>query len=187
MRERSFPKSLKNIWDTALKDKHFHILFVCTGNLCRSPMAEGILRDMLDQAGIAHVSVSSAGTWATDGTPVADYAELVARSHGVDISLHRARKWNADIIDEADLILVMEDAQADSIRKNYPSASGRLFAIKEFGPDAPGGEVEDPMSSGLEVYQTCYEELRFELDRIFPEIRKRIARKRSVFSFLHKP
>jgi len=169
-----------------LKDKHFHILFVCTGNLCRSPIAEGILREMLDQAGIAHVSVSSGGTWATDGRPVEENAEWVARSQGVDLSLHRARKLNVNLIDEADLILVMEDAHVDSVRKNYPSASDRLFIIKEFGPRAPGGKVADPMGASLEVFQTCYDELKFELNRIFPEIQKRIAGKRSLLSFLHR-
>lgn len=150
-------------------------------------MAEGILREMLDRSGIAYVSVASAGTWATDGTPAASYAELVARSHGVDLSMHSARKLNVKLVDEADMILVMEDAHADSIRKNYPSAGGRLFLIKEFGSRAPGGEIADPMGADLEVFQTCYEELHFEMERIFPEIRKRIARKRSLFSFLHKP
>lgn len=157
---------------------------MCTGNLCRSPIAEGILRDRLDRVGIAHASVSSAGIWATERTPIVDYAELVARSHGVDLSQHLSRKLNVDLIERSDLILVMEEVHRDMIRKNYPSAFKRTYVIKSFGPRASGGEVADPMGAGLEIFHTCFEELKFEIDRIFPEIKKRIARKHSVFSFL---
>ena len=150
-------------------------------------MAEGILREKLDREEIANVTVSSAGIWATNGMPAVDNARLVARSHDVDLSWHHARKLNMNLIDEADLILVMEEAHVDSVRKNYPSAADRLFMIKAFGPKAGGGEVADPMGSGLEIFETCYDELDYEICRIFPAIQKRISKKRSVFPFLKRP
>jgi protein-tyrosine-phosphatase len=84
-----------------------HILFVCTGNTCRSPLAEALLRHELDQRNVEGIDVSSAGTGAWDGAPASEGAYLVALEHGLDLSAHRARLLTRDLVRQSDLILTM--------------------------------------------------------------------------------
>src|ERR671939_243844 len=84
-----------------------NLLFVCTGNTCRSPMAEVLMREALTARGVDSVTVSSAGTGAWDGAPASEGAYLVGLEHGLDLSGHRARLLTRDIARGADLILVM--------------------------------------------------------------------------------
>ena len=84
-----------------------HILFVCTGNTCRSPMAEGLLRAALAAKGLDQVTVSSAGTGAWDGAPISEASYLVGLEQGLDLSEHRARLLTRDVVRGADLILAM--------------------------------------------------------------------------------
>ena len=84
-----------------------NLLFVCTGNTCRSVMAEGIARREAIERGLIDFDVSSAGTSAWNGAPASDGALLVALEHGVDLSGHRARQLTREIIADQDVVLVM--------------------------------------------------------------------------------
>src|SRR5215210_4001197 len=83
------------------------VLFVCTGNTCRSPMAEALLRDALASRGADQITVSSAGTGAWEGAPASEGAYLVGLEQGLDLSAHRARLLTPDLVRSADLILAM--------------------------------------------------------------------------------
>lgn len=126
-----------------------NILFVCTGNICRSPMAEYILRTRVDDK---KINVSSAGTHALVAYP-ADSAVLhVMQSKGLDLSLHRARQINESLIDNSDLILTMSSEQKKYLEKYYLNACGKVFRIGEWSEF----DVMDPYKRPKVVFEQVY-------------------------------
>lgn len=115
------------------------ILVTCIGNICRSPMGEALLA-----AALPHLQVSSAGVDALVGHPADAWSrELMAR-RGLDIDAHRARQLTAAMCQDADLILVMDEAQRHYLHQRYPLTRGKLFRLGE----AAGMDVPDPYRSG---------------------------------------
>jgi protein-tyrosine-phosphatase len=110
---------------SAIKTKS--VLFVCTGNSCRSVMAEGYLKKLLKEQGRADVEVSSAGMMAIDGAGASFETRAVLEKAGADVSMHRARKVTKELIDRTDLILVMEKIHEENILELAPEAKNRLF------------------------------------------------------------
>jgi protein-tyrosine phosphatase len=133
------------------------ILFVCTGNICRSPMAEGLLRHMLAVRSVNWVRVRSAGTHAMDGRPAEPHAIAAARELGADISAHRARSLDRDLVEQADLILVMEQEHADLIARVLPPArqAEALHLLAPYSSTHNRLEVDDPYGQPLDAYRTC--------------------------------
>jgi protein-tyrosine phosphatase len=107
------------------------ILVVCTGNICRSPIAEGFLRQVLEDRRIEGVEVESAGVSGLDGSPAVHEAVSALAERGVDISSHLARTLTRRMTESADLVLAMTSDQRDAMARLAPAAADRTFTLKE--------------------------------------------------------
>jgi protein-tyrosine phosphatase len=107
------------------------ILIVCTGNICRSPMAEGLLRHHLLARGVGDVRVASAGVSGWDGSPASAEGVEALSERGVDISSHLARRLGRRMIDSADLVVAMAAEHREGVARMAPSAGPRTFTLKE--------------------------------------------------------
>lgn len=125
-----------------------HILVVCTGNICRSPVAEAILRQQLPS-----YQISSAGLGALQGEPVSSFAQQLAESDGLDVSRHRARQLTVAMIQKADLILVMTEGQRRALAKQAPHALGKTLLLGRWLNDGEGQDIPDPFRKTLEVFE----------------------------------
>ncbi|MEA3336582.1 MAG: low molecular weight protein arginine phosphatase [Chloroflexota bacterium] len=150
------------------------VLIVCTGNVCRSPMATGLLQQRLGESGLAdQVSVSSAGVFGLDGAPASRPGVQVLAERGMDISGHRAHTVTADDMRDADLVLVMEEAHRRSLFYSYPNLLGKVFLYSEMAGEYD--DIEDPYRQPKEEYAKTADELSRLLDQGYPEILRRLG------------
>src|ERR1051326_6708038 len=135
-----------------------HILLVCPGNICRTPLAEALFLKELQARGITNVEAVSAGTGAWDGAPASEGAYLVGLEHGLDLSDHRARLLTRDMVQQAELILTM--ARHHRARVHELGGEGRTHVLGEYaGRTGAEVEVSDPFGGDLELYRGTYGEL----------------------------
>jgi len=141
------------------------ILLVCTGNTCRSPMAEALLRHKLANRGLDEVASLSAGTGAWEGAPASAGAYLVSLEHGLDLSSHRARLLTREMVSDADLVLTM--ARHHLARVEELGAAGKAYLLGEFaGRERDSAELRDPFGGELEGYRETFEALDTMLEAV---------------------
>jgi protein-tyrosine-phosphatase len=130
------------------------ILFVCSGNTCRSPLAEGIAKKIFPDRTEASVDISSAGSSAFEGTTASEHAIEVARRHGVDVSGHQSRLLSRTDVREADLVVTMSQKHRDTVGILDPEALAYTVLLTDFCDDQ--GDVPDPIGGDIDEYERAY-------------------------------
>lgn len=131
------------------------LLFVCSGNTCRSPLAEGIAKHIFSETVLEGIEISSAGTSAANGLPASGMATEVARLNGIDLGGHRSRLLDPALIAEADMIIAMTRRHREIIGETEPAALGYTYVLSDFCGGVPG-DIADPIGSGIDVYQQTF-------------------------------
>lgn len=145
-----------------------HILFICTANICRSPMAEAIFRDKAQKRGFTDWQVSSAGTWATVERGASRNGVIVMAKRGLDISQHRARMVTGEMLADSDLVLCMERGHAEALRAEFPTQATKIYLLSEM--TGRRFDIADPYTSPVEEYEHTANEISQLLEQGWPRI-----------------
>lgn len=142
------------------------ILIVCTGNSCRSIMAEGFLKTMLKDK--KNIAVSSAGTAAPEGMMPTHEAVDVMKEEGIDITYHRARRITDEMIKNSDLILVMTNRHKNEILTRVPQAKDKVYLLREFDDSVESVldlDIDDPIGMPVEFYRDARDIIKKALEK----------------------
>jgi len=142
------------------------VLFICTGNSCRSVMAKGLLEKRLKEKKRADVEVLSAGLMLTGGMPASFETQELLKGEGIDVSAHRSQRVTAAMIKKADLILVMEKLQEERILQTAPEAKNRVFLLKEFAKIKDNNlDIADPIGRPKDFYEQIFGMIKDSIER----------------------
>ena len=139
------------------------ILIVCTGNICRSPMAAGLLRERLNEDNARRDwRVISAGTWASQGRPASAYAIAEMEERGIDIRSHRSRPVTEELMNQADLVLVMTSSHAEALSVAFPEQAHKVYQLSEMAGQTY--DISDPYGGTRLEYSYIAQELEQLID-----------------------
>lgn len=130
-----------------------NILFVCIGNICRSPLAEYWARDQLKKKGLDNIQVSSAGIHAMRESPIAKESQAILNQFHIDSTSHVARQINQEIIDVSEIIFTMESWHKDELAIAFPNSRGKIFTLGKWKDE----EIVDPYRQDFAVFETVFE------------------------------
>jgi len=143
------------------------ILFVCTGNTCRSPMAVALFRHLADEVGLSGLEADSAGTGAIDGQPASVETRQALSERGIELGRHWSKQATAELVRGADLVLTMQASHRDDLHRQF---SGHREKIQTIGEHTGGGDVWDPIGADLDDYRECAD----TLERLVPLVIARL-------------
>jgi len=139
-------------------DKIKSIVFVCTGNTCRSPMAEGLMKKLLSEKNINNVDVFSRGISVFEGSRASENSVSAIKKYDVDLSFHKAKLLTFEEINSAGLILTMSEGHRNAILSTFPEYEEKVFTIYKFAFDEEK-DISDPFGGSIEVYEKCLDEI----------------------------
>ena len=134
------------------------MIFVCTGNICRSPIAEYMLREQLGPD--SDWVVSSAGVMAGRGASASSLGVHVMQEVGVDMKDHVSSPMSQELVDAASVIVVMAGAHAEQLEYLFPNSRDKIFLLKSFDSDAIESDLEDPIGATVDVYRSVREQIK---------------------------
>ena len=147
-----------------------NVLFVCTGNTCRSPMAEGLFKKIVKE-NEDDFEIASGGMNALEGDGANPNTTNALLPYGVDISSHRAKNVDASAIAEADVILTMTNAHKEMLLYLFGGAAEeKTYTLKEY--TGSEGDIADPYGRGIDVYKKCADEIYNALCKAYEIIRR---------------
>ena len=146
------------------------IMFVCTGNTCRSPMAAVMATQLFAEAGLV-AEVFSAGLYAINGQPASHNAISVMKESGLCLLSHRAAPVSGSILSEIMLVLTMTWSHREALQLRYPSAQNKIFTLAEFVGDSMN--IADPYGGDLEEYRACAAQIKTVLIQVVEKFKSK--------------
>lgn len=150
------------------------VLFVCTGNVCRSPMAAALFNARARRAGEDHLYLArSTGTWALDDEPASAHAITAMAERGIDLSAHRGQTITRELIEQAAVVIVMTRSHYDALVSEFPTARPKIHLMSELIDRT--FDIADPIGGTLADYQDCAANLENLIDAGYEKIKSWIS------------
>jgi protein-tyrosine-phosphatase len=145
------------------------ILFVCTANICRSPMAAALFKSKLEKEGeLGGWWVESAGTWAREGFPAAEKSQSLLAGRGLSLENHQSRSVTKEMLRSFELILTMERGQKEALRVEFPELADRIFLLTEMVGEK--SDIKDPIGGPPEEYEKTIQDLEVIFEKGYSKI-----------------